>query len=161
MITVTKATEIVQHFIDAGALGAGSLAQGVTWAQIINDPVHGVPDLADHDAMSAALEAGHKWAAEGRSWKIDAYRYVQAVKNIRRDRIEVYKRLNGTPAPEGDLSGIEYAAWLTAANRAIASGETSRETVEGIAYAAINREPPQESPAITGGTIPTLKGIPA
>lgn len=161
MITTAKAAWVVNYLIDAGALTAGSDGQGIVWADIINDPKHGVPDLIDAEAVEVTREALHKWAAEGRSWRLDAPRFVQAAKKVRRDRIEVYKRLNGQPAPEGDLSGIEYAAWLTAANRAIASGETSRETVEGIAYAAINREPPKESPAIEGGTIPTLKGIPA
>jgi hypothetical protein len=168
MISNQTGQAIVTFLVDAGALNQGSPAQGVAWADIINDPMFGVPELRNFEAKDAARLALKIWADEGRSWKVDAPHYVQAVRALWRERRKAYKALAaglpghdlaGDPVPEIALSGDEWATWLTAANTAIRDGAKPEE-VRARAYMAVGRDVPvieatekREVPALT------LKGI--
>lgn len=150
MISNQTGQAIVTFLVDAGALNQGSPAQGVAWADIINDPMFGVPELRNFEAKDAARLALKIWADEGRSWKVDAPHYVQAVRALWRERRKAYKALAaglpghseaGDPVPEIALSGDEYAAWLTAANTAIRDRAKPGEVLSR-AYTAIGRDVP-------------------
>ena len=171
MITPAQGADIITYLSDAGALSIGSDAQGAVWADILNDPRHGVPGLTAMDLRPACREALHRWASDGRSWKVDAPRFAKAVKAVWGRRRSAYRQLHagtpghaldGSPMPEGDMTGAEYATWLQAANAAVREGVEDAEEVQARAYYAIGREIPalqapterREPPALT------LKGIP-
>lgn len=152
-ITETHATQVTKYLVGAGGMSAVE-DQGAVWADMINAPINegGCPDARPEDLIPAARLTLHRWATEGRSWKVDLPRYIQSLRALHRRRLDEYKAQHGNPYPEGNLSGEEYVAWLVAARKAITAGATTPQEVNRAAYAAVGMSVPALAPTHSHNT---------
>ena len=147
-VTITDAAQAIKYLHAAGAMTVVDDMEAV-WADYINDPTVGVPDVAASDLLPAARDCLKTWAAQNRAWRVDLPRYMEAIKRVRHQRWTAYKHAHGEPYPTDHAVTNDprlFLTWQHAAKTAVLAGATDSADVERAAYAAINRPVPVIEP---------------
>lgn len=144
-VTAVQANVAANNLTAWGAWASRDM-QGPAWADYLN---HEVPDIEPDELEAACRTAFRDWNRSGRGWQINVDHVAQAVRRIRRERLDAVIGAHGRPDPEGlgDEPRIEQA-WRNAWRRAIERG-ASHERAVASAWRAIGRTPPP--PAIGSG----------
>lgn len=142
MITPADAADAINYLLAADAVHVVDNMHNV-WANYINDPVVGVPDVQQKELLPAARRTVRD-KAQGEYSKRDALAlFVKALKANRRDRLDAEQQAHGHLIPEGlgDKPELE-ARWKQHAMRLVSAG-TPRGEAERAAYEAIGMNAPQ------------------
>lgn len=150
MTTPKDMADVTNYLYAAQALTPVD-GMSAVWADYVNAEI---PDLAASDLLPAARLCLKKWAHEGRSWKVDLPRFVEACRYLRRERWQAFKSEHGDLYPEGDLTSAEFTKWRAGLISSVQQG-ASCEAAEAFAWQQIGRTPPaleatenHETPAI-------------
>lgn len=141
MITPMQAADAINYLFAAQAISVVD-NQDAVWADYLNAEI---PDAQPSDLLPAARLAIHDWAASGRSWRIDVGRYADALRKLRRQRVEDATKVQAL-VPEGIEDPMVELDWKRAATKALMDGVTRGEA-ERVAWRSIGMTPPP--PAIT------------
>lgn len=143
MITPKQAADAINYLFAAQAIQPVD-AMDAVWSDYANAEI---PDLSPADLLPAARLCLKRWASEGRSWKVDLPRFVEACRAIRRVRWEAWKQQHGEIYPDHpELSPEQVNSWVRAARAAILAGKTSRPEIEACAWQTIGQTPPAIKP---------------
>lgn len=151
MITPADAADAINYLLAADAVHVVDNMHNV-WANYINDPVVGVPDVQQAELLPAARRTVQD-KAQGEYSKRDALAlFVKGLKANRRDRVDAEQQAHGHLIPEGlgDKPELE-AQWKRHAMRLIGGGMPRREA-ENAAYAAVGVPAPQPETLISNPT---------
>lgn len=136
MITETNAALAIKYLYAAQTIQPTDGIARV-WADYLN---HEVPDIRPQDLEEAARTAIHDWAAAGRGWRIDVGRFTDAVRKVRRARLDSATRSRPL-IPEGVEDPEAEVKWRREATRMLMAG-ASRDEAEAAAWRDIGLTPP-------------------
>ena len=138
MITPIQAATVVNYLYAAQTISVVD-DQDVVWADYLNAEI---PEVLASDLLPACRQAIRDWAASGRSWRIDVGRYGDAVRKLRRQRVEDATKVKAL-IPEGIKDPMVELEWKRVATRALMDGAT-REQASEVAYRHIGVTPPAQ-----------------
>lgn len=143
MITPKQAADAINYLFAAQAIQPVD-AMDAVWSDYANAEI---PDLSPADLLPAARLCLKRWVSEGRSWKVDLPRFVEACRAVRRVRWEAWKQQHGEIYPDRpDLTPDQVNDWRRAVQAAIYAGRTDRPEIEAHAWQQIGQSPPAIEP---------------
>lgn len=158
MITPARMADVTNYLFAAQALTPVE-GMSAVWADYVNAEV---PDMSETDLLPAARQCLKTWAAEGRSWKVDLPRFVQAVRKVRRDRLSIAVDAHGDFTVHSAVTDPgEFLRFKQVTQTAFLDGATV-EQAQAAGFAALGRPvPTPELPAagMPAVTVPTFRTV--